>query len=410
MIEIITIGDEILIGQIVDTNSVWMAAELNKAGFQVSQITSVQDNANHIKSALDLALKKNDIVLLTGGLGPTKDDITKNTLCEYFNTKLVFDKNVLKNVENIFKNRNIPINELTKNQAYVPEKCTVIQNLVGTAPLMWFEENDKVIVSMPGVPFEMKKAMSDEIIPRLQMKFQLNSIIHKTIQTHGIGESALALKIEDWENSLPEYLHLAYLPNFGMVKLRLSGTGKNPLQLEFEMNQQISTLVQILGNSIFAFEDKTLENLVADKLKEKNLTISTAESCTGGNIAHRLTLVPGISDYFKGSVVAYNNNVKKNLLGVSEEELKKFGAVSQQVVEQMAKGVRKQLQTDVSVAVSGIAGPSGGTDEKPIGTVWIAVSTKDETLSKKFQFGKYSRENVIERSTMSALMMMLEYI
>ncbi|VBB45320.1 CinA-like protein [uncultured Paludibacter sp.] len=410
MVEIITIGDEILIGQIVDTNSAWMAVELNKAGFQISQVTSIHDDVNHIKSALDLALFGNDIVLITGGLGPTKDDITKHTLAEYFDSEMIFDESVLKNIENIFRNRNIKINELTRNQALVPEKCTVIQNLVGTAPVMWFEHDGKVVVSMPGVPFEMKRAMSDEIIPRLTRKFKPTSVIHKTVQTYGTGESALALQIADWENSLPENLHLAYLPNFGIVKLRLSGTSEDPLQLEFEMNQQIHSLVQILGNAIFAFEDKPLEVILLDKLKKKNWTISTAESCTGGNIAHRLTLIPGASEVFKGSVVSYSNEVKKNMLGVSEDDLKEFGAVSKTVVEQMALGACKFLQTDISVAVSGIAGPTGGTEEKPIGTVWIAVANGNEVMSKQYDFGNYSRENFIERSTMAALMMILENI
>ena len=409
-IEIITIGDEILIGQIVDTNSAWMAVELNKAGFRVSQITSVHDDANHIKSALDLALQKNEIVLLTGGLGPTKDDITKQTLCDYFGTKLVFDENVLLNIENIFRNRNIQLNELTRDQAWVPENCTVIQNTVGTAPVTWFDNEGKVVVSMPGVPFEMKRVMTDEVIPRLRKKFQTTAVIHKTVQTYGIGESALAQKIADWESALPEHLHLAYLPNFGIVKLRLSGTGNDALALEFEINQQIHSLVQILGKTIFAFEDKPLEMIIGEKLREKGLTISTAESCTGGNIARRLTSLAGSSDYFKGSVVAYHNEVKRQVLGVSEDDLTAFGAVSREVVEQMATGARRLLQTDVSVAVSGIAGPAGGTNEKPVGTVWIAVATDDFVVSHRFQFGNYSRENVIERSTMAALMMVLEHI
>ncbi len=410
MVEIITIGDEILIGQIVDTNSAWMGVELNKAGFQISQITSVHDDAEHIKSALNLALSKNQIVLLTGGLGPTKDDITKHTLAEYFDSKMIFDESVLKNIENIFKNRNFQVNELTRNQALVPEKCTVIQNVVGTAPLMWFERDGKVVVSIPGVPFEMKRAMTDEIIPRLTKKFQPSAVIHKTVQTYGIGESALALQIAEWENSLPEHLHLAYLPNFGIVKLRLSGTGNDALQLEFEMNQQIHSLIQILGNTIFAFEDKPLEAVLLDKLRKKNLTISTAESCTGGNVAHRITLIPGASDVFKGSIISYSNDVKKNILRVPEDDLIAFGAVSQQVAEQMAANVSKSLQTDVSVAISGIAGPTGGTDEKPVGTVWIAVANGKNIVSKQYNFGNYARENFIERSTMTALMMVLENI
>jgi len=410
MIEIITIGDEILIGQIVDTNSAWMAVELNKAGFQLAQITSVHDDAKLIKEALDNALQRADIVLFTGGLGPTKDDITKQTLCEYFNTKLIFNQDVYDNIQQLFRTRPNVMNELTKAQAMVPENCTVIQNTVGTAPITWFEQENKVIVSMPGVPFEMKKVMSDEIIPRLQSYFKTPSVIHKTVQVYGIPESALSIKLTDWENALPEFLHLAYLPNLGIIKLRLSGVADDAQKLNNEMNKQIASLTQILGNEIFAYEDKPLEVILSEKFKEKRLTVSMAESCTGGNIAHRLTLIPGSSEYFKGSVVAYHNDVKKNVLGVSVEDLEKFGAVSQQVVEEMAYRVRKLMQTDLSVAVSGIAGPSGGTDEKPLGTVWIAVCSKEKTISRKFQFGNFLRENIIERSTMAAMMMLNEII
>ncbi|MHB9055217.1 MAG: competence/damage-inducible protein A [Paludibacteraceae bacterium] len=410
MVEIITIGDEILIGQIVDTNSAWMSAELNRAGFQLFQITSVHDDAEHITSALDSALQKNDIVLITGGLGPTKDDITKQTLCTYFNTKLIFDESVLRNIENIFRNRGITINELTRHQAYVPENSTVIQNLVGTAPVMWFEREGKVVVCMPGVPFEMKKAMTDEIIPRLQAKFQSRSVINQTVQVYGYSESALAQKIEDWENALPDYLKLAYLPNFGIVKLRLSGSMEDGEKLQMEVERQFALLDEILGETIIARNDFPIEQNLGDELRKKGLTISVSESCTGGNIAHRLTSVAGSSDYFKGSVTAYQNEIKEKLLNVSKNDLNRFGAVSQQVVEQMAKGVRELMSTDVAVATSGIAGPGGGTDEKPVGIVWIAVCEKDKVISRKFQFGNYSRELVIERSTLSALMMMKELI
>ncbi|MFV0470840.1 MAG: competence/damage-inducible protein A [Paludibacteraceae bacterium] len=409
-IEIITIGDEILIGQIVDTNSAWMSTELNKSGFQVSQITSIHDDNAQIKNALNQALSKNTIVLITGGLGPTKDDITKDALCEFFDTRLTMDSNVLGNIERLFDKRNIAINELTRRQALVPEGCAVIQNIVGTAPNMWFEQNGKVVVAMPGVPLEMKKAMEDEIIPRLQKKFHTNNIIHKTVQTYGIGESALALKIADWENSLPKNIHLAYLPHFGIVKLRLSGTGNDILQLEFEVNQQINGLAQILGNTIFAFEDKPIESIVGEKLRIGKLTIATAESCTGGNIAHKMTLVAGSSDYFKGSVVAYSNDVKKSILGVSSHDVEKYGVVSKQVVEQMARKIRELFQTDISVAISGIAGPGGGSEEKPVGTVWIAISKPEYTISQVYHFGNYSREIIIERSTTAALMMVLENV
>ena len=410
MIEIITIGDEILIGQIVDTNSAWMAVELNKAGFQLAQITSVHDEADHIKKALDEALLRADVVLMTGGLGPTKDDITKQTLCEYFGTKLVFNPEVLENIQQIYHTRQSVMNELTKSQAMVPEKCTVIQNRAGSAPITWFEKQGKVIVSMPGVPLEMKKVMSEEIIPRLQKHFKTPAIIHKTVQVYGIPESQLALRLTEWENSLPEYLHLAYLPNFGIVKLRISGAGQDKYKLEEAINQQVETLKSILGESIFAYEDKPVEKIIYEKLKISGLTVSTAESCTGGNIAHRLTLIPGISDCFKGSVVAYHNELKINALGVSARDIEQYGAVSSQVATQMAEGARKVIQTDLAVATTGIAGPTGGTDEKPVGTIWISISSPERTITRSFNFGQFARENFIERSTMAALMMLNEMI
>ena len=409
-VEIITIGDEILIGQIVDTNSAWMATELNKVGFEVVQITSVHDNENHILDSLELALQRADIVLFTGGIGPTKDDITKQTLCKFFKTRLVFDESVLRNIEQLFSTRpNFVINELTRAQAMVPENCIVIQNQVGTAPLTWFEKSGKIIVSMPGVPYEMKNAMSTEIIPRLHKRFKTPVLLYKNVQVFGYGESALALKIAEWENELPGYIRLAYLPNSGIVKLRLSGLLDNLLELEFSMNQQIDKLKQILGSAIVAFEDIPIAEVIGNLLKSKKLVVATAESCTGGNIAHELTLIPGSSDFFKGSVVAYSNEIKTSLLQVSTADLKNFGAVSQQVVEQMAVGVRKLLKSDVSIATSGIAGPAGGTEEKPVGTVWIAVSSADTTLSSEFRFGSLREQN-INRSTQAALLLLKEII
>ena len=409
-IEIITIGDEILIGQIVDTNSAWMATELNKSGFEVGQITSVHDDANHIIESLELALKRADVVLFTGGIGPTKDDITKQTLCKYFDTQLVFDESVIRNIEELFSTRpGFTINELTRAQAMVPENCTLIQNVVGTAPVTWFEKDEKVVVSMPGVPYEMKNVMSTEIIPRLQKQFKTPVLLHKTIQVYGYGESALAIMIADWENELPDFISLAYLPNSRIVKLRLSGLLDDALTLEFAMNQQIDKLTQILGNAIVAFEDISIEKLIGNLLKSKGLMVATAESCTGGNIAHQFTLISGSSEFFKGSVVAYSNEVKTNVLQVSTEDLEKYGAVSQAVVEQMAIGIRRLLKADVSIATSGIAGPTGGTIEKPVGTVWISVSSETVTLSREFRFGSLREQNII-RSTQAALLMLKEII
>jgi len=409
-VEIITIGDEILIGQIVDTNSAWMATELNTAGFELAQITSVHDDANHIIEALEMALKRADVVLFTGGIGPTNDDITKQTLCSYFNTNLVFNNAVYHNIERLFANRpNYKMNELTKAQAMVPEKCTVIQNEVGTAPVTWFDTDGKVVVSMPGVPYEMKRTMSVEIIPRLQNQFDTPVIIHKTVQVYGYTESALALKIAEWESNLPEYTHLAYLPNSGVVKLRLSGFLENVLALEFVMNQQMDLLSQLLGNAIVATEDILIEQLLGNLLIASGKTVSTAESCTGGNIAHVFTSLPGSSSFFKGSVVAYANEVKENVLQVNSVDIETFGAVSQQVVEQMAVGVRKLLKTDVAIATSGIAGPTGGSDEKPVGTTWIAVCSDDMVVSREFSFGKLREQNIL-RATQAALLMLKEII
>ena len=408
-VEIVTIGDEILIGQIVDTNSTWMATELNKVGFEVAQITSIHDDADLIINALNEASLRADIVLMTGGIGPTKDDLTKQTLCRYFDTRLVFSDSVYQNIENILSHRSMPINELTKAQALVPEKCTVIQNRLGTAPVTWFEKEGKIVVSMPGVPYEMKGIMSSEIIPRLKTRFETDAILHKTVMVYGYGESALAIKIEDWENSLPENMHLAYLPAYGIVRLRLSGVGEDMLALDFKMNQYIGALKDILGDTIISDEDISTEKLIGNLLKERNLTLSTAESCTGGNIAQHITSVPGSSAYFNGSVVAYSNDVKIKVLHVNADDIEKEGAVSQPVVEQMAQNVRQLLKTDIAVATSGIAGPDGGTAEKPVGTVWIAVCDKDKVVSRKFTFSK-ERDVNIERATQAALMMIRELI
>jgi len=409
-VEIITIGDEILIGQIVDTNSAWIAKELNKSGFELAQITSVHDEASHIVESLNMALKRADVILFTGGIGPTNDDITKQTLCAYFGSKLVFNESVLKNIEKLLSTRpNFILNDLTRAQAMVPENCTVIQNTVGTAPITWFEKDGKIIVSMPGVPYEMKQAMSTEIIPRLQDYFNTPVLLYKTVQVYGFPESTLALKIADWENGLPENISLAYLPNSGIIKLRLSGLSDDLLELEFTMNQHIDQLSQLLGNAIVAFEDIPIEQLVGNILTVQGKMVSTAESCTGGNIAHCFTSIPGSSKFFKGSLVAYSNDLKTNILQVSPDDLEKYGAVSQQVVEQMVTGVRKLLKSDVAIATSGIAGPTGGTDEKPVGTVWIAVCSEDVLLSREFHFGSIREQNII-RATQASILMLKEIL
>jgi nicotinamide-nucleotide amidase len=408
-VEIITIGDEILIGQIVDTNSAWMAGQLNMAGFEIAQITSVSDDAEHIVESLNMALQRVDIVLFTGGIGPTKDDITKLTLSKYFDTKLVFDQSVMDNIEQIFKHRLFAMNDLTRSQAMVPEKCQVIQNKMGTAPITWFEKDGKVVVSMPGVPHEMKNAMSVDVIPRLKAKFQTSVIVHQNVLVHGYPESALAMKIEDWENSLPSHIKLAYLPNGRIVKLRLTGVGSDADELKSAIDEKIESLKTILGESIVAFEDIPLEKLIFEKLDSSHTTLATAESCSGGNIAHVITLLPGSSAVFKGSVVAYANEVKVNVLGVDSNVLDQYGAVSAEVVEQMAMGVRKLMNSDYAIATSGIAGPGGGTDEKPVGSVWISVCSTETVVSKLFNFSS-SREQNIERTTQEALILLKQLL
>lgn len=407
--EIITIGDEILIGQIVDTNSAWMAQELNKIGIHVLQITAVADDASEITSSLDLALNRADIVLITGGVGPTKDDITKLTLTRYFNTKLVFDDAVYANILVVLKNRSRAINELTKAQANVPESCTVIQNTAGTAPITWFDRDARVIVSMPGVPLEMKHAMSSEILPRLKQRFDTPTILHRTVMVHGYPESALALKIADWENALPAEMRLAYLPNMGLIRLRLSASSDDSLLLESALTKQLDALSEILGDAIFSMVDVPLEQIIGKLLLENGKSIATAESCTGGSIASRISSVAGSSAYYKGSVVAYANEIKIRALNVAAELIDEFGAVSAQVVEAMAVGARHLMQSDFAIATSGIAGPSGGTADKPVGTVWIAVAYNHRVESKLYHFGTDRGQN-IERTTQAALLMLKELL
>lgn len=406
-VEIITIGDEILIGQIVDTNSAWMAKELNLVGLELVQITSVHDDVSHIEESLDLALSRAEIVLFTGGIGPTKDDITKQTLCNYFGTTLVFDDTVYQNILRLFAHRPFVMNELTKMQAMVPEDCTVIQNLVGTAPITWFEKEGRVVVSMPGVPFEMKSAMQNDIIPRLKARFTTSAILHKTVQVHGFPESALALKIADWENALPSNIKLAYLPNAGIVKLRLSAYSDDKETLELDINHQLALLREILGKAIVCCTDEPIEQVISELLVKSAKSLSTAESCTGGNIAHLFTSLSGSSIFYKGSVIAYSNDVKLDLLKVSEDDLLANGAVSQKVVEQMAEGVCRMLKSDYAIATSGVAGPTGGTAEKPVGTVWIAVCTADKTVSREYHFGSLREQN-IQRASLEAMLLLKE--
>ncbi|MGY0035486.1 competence/damage-inducible protein A [Pedobacter sp. NJ-S-72] len=407
--EIITIGDEILIGQIVDTNSAWMAKQLNAAGIKVKQITSVSDDADHIIEALGQAEKRAEIILITGGLGPTKDDITKYTLAKYFNMGMRRDPEVLAHVEEIFRRFNRPMIESNNKQADVPDGCTVIQNKNGTAPCMWFDHNGTIIVSMPGVPFEMMYLMDDEIIPRLKNAFELPFIYHKTILTANLGESFLAQQIEEIEDSLPPSIKLAYLPKLGQVRLRLSTSGTDEARLKADVEVYAQQIIEKIKPYIVAEDDIAIEKAILNIMDEKGLTLSTAESCTGGYIAQLITQHAGCSSVFAGGAVAYSYELKESVLGVKADTLAKYGAVSEQTVKEMASGAITNFKTDYSVAVSGIAGPDGGTVDKPVGTVWIAVANKNGVVAKLFSFGSKRAQN-IERSAIAALTMILNQL
>lgn len=404
--EIITIGDEILIGQVVDTNSAWMASELNLIGIKVKQVSSVSDDADHIIEALQLAEKRADIILITGGLGPTKDDITKVTLARYFNMGFRRDQETLEHVTDIFTRYNKPMIESNRKQADVPEGCTVIKNKNGTAPCMWFEERGKIFVSMPGVPFEMMYLMKEEILPRLQQAFKLPFIFHKTILTANIGESFLAVEIEEIEDSLPPHIKLAYLPKLGQIRLRLSGTGEDEDALKAEVEAFAQQIINKVRRYVVIDKDVTLEKALLDIMDENKLTLSTAESCTGGHIAQLITQHPGCSSVFAGGAVTYSNALKMSVLGVKQETLDAHGAVSEETVKEMAAGARINFKTDYAVAVSGIAGPDGGTPDKPVGTVWVAVASERCVVARLFNFSNKRVQN-IERSAVAALAMVL---
>lgn len=403
--EIISIGDELLIGQVINTNASWIAGELNKAGILVSQVTTIGDNADDINRVLKDASLRNDIVLLTGGLGPTKDDTTKSVLAAYFNSGMVFHEPTFAHIRWLFSSRNYEVTPLNRQQAEIPEKCIPLPNVNGTAPGMWFEENGTVVVSMPGVPFEMQPMITDQVIPRLQDKFELPFIYHKTIMTHGMGESKLAEHIQEIEDAIPKHIKLAYLPQPGIVRLRLSAQGKNKSELEDEVNHYCQKLLDEIPELIFGYDDVLLEEVVGTLLKEREKSLSTAESCTGGYLAHLITSVPGSSNYYYGSVISYSNDVKIRELGVSPAGLEKYGAVSKQVVEQMAKGAIEKFKTDYSLATSGVAGPDGGTDEKPVGTIWIALASEKGVQSKLLHLGEHRGRN-IRRTALAALDML----
>lgn len=400
--EIITIGDEILYGHILDTNSKWMSEELDYIGIKVIRKTTIGDRREELLSAFSEAEKRADLVLITGGLGPTNDDLTKPCLAEYFNCGIKIHNEALKEVTEFFTSKGRELTEVNKLQAALPECATFLSNKIGTAPGMWFERNRKVFVSMPGIPREMQLLMTNEVLTRVKDFFSTDVIFHKTIKTIGIGESWLADKIKDWEHSLPGNIGLAYLPSLGQVKLRLTATGSDKEILKQEVEKQIDLLKPLAQKYIFGYDGDLIEQVVGKMLNERGMTIATAESCTGGYLAHLITSVAGSSSYYQGSIIAYHNAHKINMLGVKEETLEEYGAVSEQTVIQMADGVRAKFKTSVGVATSGIAGPDGGTDKKPVGTVWIAISTDQETVAKKLQLWK-DREINIRASSIAVL-------
>lgn len=407
--EIITIGDEILIGQTVDTNSAWMGRELNKAGVAVNRITSIQDKETEIINALDSSLSLADIILITGGLGPTSDDITKQTLCKYFNTSLIFSEEVFNEVDGRMKRRGFPMNEKNRGQAYVPESCTVLMNKAGTAPGMLFRQNKKVIISMPGVPSEMIFLMSEYVLPLISKEYPGGAIVHRNFMTYGVGEAVLAERLENFEKELPAEVKLAYLPAFGLVKLRLTARGSSKDELNRIVEKEAKKLYGIIPDAIYAEGEVSLEEAIGNLLKESNKTMCTAESCTGGTIASMITAIPGASEWYKGSVIAYSNEVKASVLGVDPALIAEFGAVSRETALAMASGAREVLRTDYSVAVTGVAGPTGGTEEKPVGTVWISVATPDRVVAEKHTFGD-ARTTNISRFSATALNMLRKQI
>jgi nicotinamide-nucleotide amidase len=406
---IITIGDELLIGQVIDTNSAWMAQQLNEAGIFVKERISVGDVWHDIWKALELAATHSPIVLITGGLGPTADDITKPLLSSFFGGTMVENTEVLTHIEEIFRRLNRPMLDRNRKQAEVPDVCTVLFNHRGTAPGMWFEKEGVIFVSMPGVPHEMKGIMQKEVLPRLMEKMQLPAIVHRTLLTAGIGESFLAEAIQSWEEALPENIKLAYLPNYGMVRLRLTGHGATRELLEKEVATEFEKVKQLVKDWLVTDRDEKMELVLGRMLQEKGLTMATAESCTGGYIAHLITSIAGSSAWFNGSVVSYANKVKTKILGVSEAILAEHGAVSQPVVEQMVRGVLTQTGADVAIAVSGIMGPEGGTDEKPVGTVWVAVGNASHIETKKFHF-RFDRMRNIELTATHGLNFLREFV
>jgi len=408
--EIITIGDEILIGQILDSNSKWIATELNKIGISVYQITSIQDEKAHILAAVKQAKKNSEIIIITGGLGPTNDDITKLTLTNYFKDELVMNNEIYNHIKKMFLKANYPFSKLNQQQALVPSKCIPLKNNYGTAPGMWFDLNNKITISLPGVPNEMKGIMQEEVLPRLQKQFKLPYIIHKTIVTYGMGESMVAERIEDWENSLPKNIKLAYLPNYGRVKLRLSAKGTQKDELEKSIQKEVEKLVKIIPDIIVGFEEAhSIEYNIGKLLTKKNKTLAIAESCTGGNVARKITSIPGASKYFIGGIIAYDPTIKIKELNVNPDLINEFSVVSSEVSEAMAVGIQQKYNTDYAIATTGNAGPTTDKTDSSVGVVFIAIATRNGAFSEEFFFGK-PREKVIDRATNKALEMLRKEI
>lgn len=391
--EIITIGDELLIGQVIDTNSAFIALQLNTCGITVKRRTAVGDTDSEIRAALKEAEARSQVVILTGGLGPTKDDITKKVLSEYFESQLIFDEKAFSDIEQLFINRNRQMSELNRQQAELPDKCVPLYNKLGTAPGMMFEKDQTIFFSLPGVPHEMEEMMRSGVLPILVSRFQLKPIYHKTVLTTGLSESVLSQTIEEWENSLPSFLKLAYLPSPGSVRLRLTGCGKDFEEVRSSAENYLEQLRQLIGKYIFGYDEDSLEKVIGTILKSRKKTLTVSESCTGGYISHLITAISGSSEYFNGGAVAYSNDIKQKV-GVKAETLKLYGAVSEQTVLELAAASRDQFASDYAIAVSGIAGPSGGTDKKPVGLVWVGLATPERVYAKKFQFGKNRYTNI----------------
>lgn len=406
---IITIGDELLIGQVIDTNSAWIAQQLNKIGVAIKNRIAIGDDGDEIKNALDFETGQADVILITGGLGPTRDDITKKVLYDYFGGKLVINEGALENVKRLFeKVYNKPVSEVNLKQAEVPDVCEVIQNKRGSAPGMVFQRDGKIFISMPGVPYEMMGIMHD-FLPYVQQKFQLPAVLHRTILTAGIGESALAEMIENFEDNLPKEIRLAYLPNYGMVRLRLTTSGFDKEKTEKTLDEQFSQLKVLVKEYMVTDEDESMQQVVGKWLLKNKKTISTAESCTGGTIASLITSVPGASAYFEGSIVSYSYEIKETLLDVKKETLEKFGAVSEETVREMLAGLLEKMKTDYGIAVSGIMGPDGGLPGKPVGTVWVAVGNKERQMVKVFK-QRFDRLKNIEVTSVMALNLMRTFL